>query len=131
MLRTRHVFYREGRTNLENVFYTDVGVKLVDWEHARFDIPEWEIAMFLNRCEFQHGVNHTVLDQFISKYEHELASIDLIRYFSCLIETGWLVRRLALLKQGEIAETDEWNQRSIRDKIKLYTDTARTLIDRI
>jgi thiamine kinase-like enzyme len=115
--------------NPDNILFGE-NTCLVDWEHARFDIPEWDIAMFLNKYEFMYEVEQQVLESFVAAYEPGVHHLDLVRLFAYLSIMNWLIERLETVESipSEVfASSTEEVLNMLRDDLS----TAHTLLKRV
>ena len=115
--------------NPDNILFGE-NTCLVDWEHARFDIPEWDIAMFLNKYEFMYEIDQPVLESFLAAYEPDVHHLDLVRLFAYLSIMNWLIERLDAVESipSEVfASSTEEVLNMLRDDLS----TARTLLKRM
>jgi len=92
-----------GDPTRSNIFYSDNSVKLVDWEMARYQVREWDLAFFVwsyelvkkKKLAFLKYANYPLLNFTWKQFE----TIYLLHCFGML---AWKIERLRLIKDGKI-----------------------------
>lgn len=117
--------------NDENIFYTDTGVRLVDWEYARFTIKEWDIAMFPNYYEFENDMTTEDLRVFKEHYG-ELDYLNVIRFLAFMSNMQWLTERLSTVQKEDMPEdVFASDETTVLSMLEDDVATAETLFARV
>src|SRR3989344_5334154 len=114
----------------ENIFLTKTGIKLVDWEFAEYDLPEWDLMQFIRH----YCYNEERKKIFLNSYRYKINSltkeifnvIELIESFSTL---AWFINRLRLIKENKIQEKhSHHNKKKVENRIIKELKKTRQII---
>jgi aminoglycoside phosphotransferase (APT) family kinase protein len=92
-----------GDPTRRNIFYQNGKVKLIDWEMARYQIREWDLAFFV----WSYNLDEEQKRFFLKESGYPLNEIsnkqfNLIYLLHCFGIQSWMIERLKLIKEGKI-----------------------------
>lgn len=116
--------------NLRNIFYTDEGVRVVDWEFVSFDAPEWDLVAFLWAHDLHDEKERLFLDAY--GYNGEQRVLDILMILFTALILAWRIKRLHLIKQGSVLDGLKHGQaQELIDQFSWLTEDLTTLLGRL
>lgn len=115
--RQKFLYLNQGDPSRKNIFFTEKGIKLIDWEFVRYDLREQDLVFFI----WSYKLNNFEKELFLEKagYKGNMLKIDIILKLHFLSMISWLIGRLAKVKAGEIdINQQRSNEKEIIKEIK-------------
>lgn len=131
----KHVCLIQGDPTEGNVFYWEPNktnnkakVKLIDWEFARYDLPEFDLSFFMDTYDLTHYQQNYFLNKYKFPndeiYRKRLQIVWLCHIYRII---AWRLERLALIRREKINNNLKSTQPSaLIDGIKGGLHKART-----
>lgn len=105
-----------------NVIYGEYECKMIDWELARIDFPEWDICSIFKSFEFTETSRSAFLEAYQGKYdEKRYLLISLLHYSNvalwrlCSFYCKGENRRIRRKFLGELNDEIEWIESTVRN----------------
>ena len=95
-----------GDPTRRNIFYQNRKVKLIDWEMARYQVREWDLAFFVWSYELDDKQKRLFLEH--ANYpltELSTKQFNIIYLLHCFGIHAWMIERLRLIDEGKIDTT--------------------------
>ena len=74
-------------------------VRLIDWEYASVNDPDWDIAIYFVECLFDRATQQEVIEQYLGEYRQDMHARIYLYYWLCCVKWG-----LWAAFQGSISE---------------------------
>jgi len=105
----------QGDPTRSNIFYTNGKVRLVDWEFAKYELREWDLAFFL----WSRDLTREQKNLFLKAAKYPMTKqtekqLEIIYLLHCLMMLSWMVERLNQVDKDEI---DSLQMSSTKDEV--------------
>lgn len=111
-----------GNVDPEHIIYTDNGIKLIDWEFARYGLIESDLTFFI----YLYELTENQRDFFFKKYKYpktkqKMKEFNILFLLHHVGLANWCLERIKEVDEGKIykdQESSDYN--NLRDEILLH-----------